>query len=385
MIHLLFRKRKTMYKPATKIYPYLILAIVVTACQKELSQNSSEDPSSQDIRATGALPDDAAALAKTPLIVSFDFYQSGTNLRKRLRDTDGDGIPDASDACPQQKETVNGYLDGDGCPDTAPAPSGTETDTDGDGIVDAQDLCPTEPETFNNYQDSDGCPDTVPTVVEPTTLPYSVDLTMPSVGHQGSEGSCVAWAASYARSAEEYYQTSASGYDPASNITSPEFLFNQIKTDENCSGSAMLTALEFLRNNGICTWQSMPYSSVNGCSLAPTTEQITEALNYKIDSYSKAYTSDLAALKTLLATNHPLLVTFSIDDNFKNAQPGYIWKSFSGTPSLVHAVAICGYDDSKNAFKIINSWGTAWGDQGYLWIDYNFLANSLANFVFVMN
>jgi len=35
-----------------------------------------------------------------------------------------------------------------------------------------------------------------------------------------------------------------------------------------------------------------------------------------------------------------------------------------------HAVAIVGYDDSKQAFKIANSWGTGWGVNGYGWISY---------------
>jgi outer membrane protein OmpA-like peptidoglycan-associated protein len=33
-------------------------------------------------------------------------------------DSDNDGVPDAFDACPDEKETHNGILDGDGCPDT---------------------------------------------------------------------------------------------------------------------------------------------------------------------------------------------------------------------------------------------------------------------------
>jgi OmpA-OmpF porin, OOP family len=33
------------------------------------------------------------------------------------RDRDGDGIPDKLDACPLEPETVNGYIDEDGCPD----------------------------------------------------------------------------------------------------------------------------------------------------------------------------------------------------------------------------------------------------------------------------
>ena len=41
-------------------------------------------------------------------------------------DIDGDGIPDFNDACPLQKETVNGYQDNDGCPDTPPSSGGGE-------------------------------------------------------------------------------------------------------------------------------------------------------------------------------------------------------------------------------------------------------------------
>jgi hypothetical protein len=68
-------------------------------------------------------------------------------------DTDHDGIPDTSDACPNQPETMNGYQDSDGCPDAVPS------DSDHDGILDAQDACPFVAEIVNGYQDADGCPD----------------------------------------------------------------------------------------------------------------------------------------------------------------------------------------------------------------------------------
>jgi len=35
-------------------------------------------------------------------------------------------------------------------------------DSDGDGINDPVDQCPNEPETFNGFEDSDGCPDSLP-------------------------------------------------------------------------------------------------------------------------------------------------------------------------------------------------------------------------------
>ncbi|MGZ3477110.1 MAG: transporter [Polyangiales bacterium] len=68
-------------------------------------------------------------------------------------DTDGDGIPDDVDKCPDQPETKNGYEDEDGCP---------ELDKDNDTFLDAVDKCPDQPETFNGFQDDDGCPDEAP-------------------------------------------------------------------------------------------------------------------------------------------------------------------------------------------------------------------------------
>ena len=43
-------------------------------------------------------------------------------------------------------------------------------------------------------------------------------------------------------------------------------------------------------------------------------------------------------------------------------------------PSLGgHAMVVIGYDDNKygGAFEILNSWGTAWGNGGYIWVKYS--------------
>jgi hypothetical protein len=66
------------------------------------------------------------------------------------RDSDGDGVPDSIDKCPNEPEDRDGFQDADGCPDP---------DNDGDGIPDRDDKCPNEPEDFDGFQDADGCPD----------------------------------------------------------------------------------------------------------------------------------------------------------------------------------------------------------------------------------
>ncbi|NVB82930.1 MAG: OmpA family protein [Kofleriaceae bacterium] len=65
-------------------------------------------------------------------------------------DNDGDGIPDGQDDCPNEPEDKDGYQDGDGCP---------ERDNDSDGVPDAADKCPNEAEDMDGFEDDDGCPD----------------------------------------------------------------------------------------------------------------------------------------------------------------------------------------------------------------------------------
>lgn len=224
-------------------------------------------------------------------------------------------------------------------------------------------------------------------VVEPPPSTSEVRIAMPPVSNQGSEGSCVGFAVGYAaRSAEQYHRTGATSYSNATNIFSPEFLYNQIKFSSDCtSGSAMQSALDFIKLNGICTYQSMPYSSSNGCALLPTTTQATEALNFKIGNYSKLYTSDKIAIKAMVSQKHPVIISVIADNSFISAKPGFVWKSYSGSGSLAHCIVICGYDDAKNAYLVMNSWGTGWGDAGFSWIDYDFFITRTGTYCYVMN
>ncbi len=78
-------------------------------------------------------------------------------------DNDGDGIPDSEELCPNDPEDLDGFEDIDGCPDP---------DNDGDGLLDIDDLCPDEREVFNRYHDEDGCPDRLPRGIK--SLPMSL-------------------------------------------------------------------------------------------------------------------------------------------------------------------------------------------------------------------
>lgn len=69
----------------------------------------------------------------------------------RTSDSDGDGIDDDDDQCPQLAEDPDGFQDADGCPDP---------DNDGDWVLDLDDRCPFEAADETRDLDEDGCTDT---------------------------------------------------------------------------------------------------------------------------------------------------------------------------------------------------------------------------------
>jgi OmpA-OmpF porin, OOP family len=74
---------------------------------------------------------------------------AGFSYTKRNKDQDGDGVPDALDACIDVPEDRDGFEDADGCPDI---------DDDNDGIPDAEDACPRTPGRENADPKRAGCP-----------------------------------------------------------------------------------------------------------------------------------------------------------------------------------------------------------------------------------
>ena len=73
-------------------------------------------------------------------------------------------------------------------------------------------------------------------------------------------------------------------------------------------------------------------------------------------------------------------------DGFGTMQAGGVWNGpYDGTKPGGHAMVIVGYDDNlaytggTGAFKVLNSWGTDWGNSGYFWLTYNWWSNGVAS------
>jgi C1A family cysteine protease len=238
---------------------------------------------------------------------------------------------------------------------------------------------------------------------DPASLPASVDLTpyFPPVGDQGQYGTCVAWAAGYnaktAIEAIKFGLTPQQLASPAFQL-SAKYLFTAIadqKKGTDCNGTDFTPALDVLIDKGIATKTVVPYTDLGNCanSRIPS-DWHQDAAKHKI-KYYRRIDNDLNSVKMALANKHPVILGAKLDDSFMSWNSETVYQTATSTEQVgihsYHAMCIVGYDNSKGprgAFKVVNSWGTQWGSQGFIWVDYNFMFNGFSfnrNFFIAVN
>jgi len=228
-------------------------------------------------------------------------------------------------------------------------------------------------------------------------LPDSVDLSpnMPTPGNQGKQGSCVGWASAYC--IRSYYNniknntsfTLSADTSAWSDVFSPAFIYNQLNLQMDL-GILVIDALICMKNVGAIPWKDMPYIE-NDYTTLPTNDNKKAASKYKIMGYGKVGIT-VDSLKNALSNGDPVLIGAVLDQgivrngkNYQSSNP-YIWDHAEGYELGGHAIAIVGYDDIKQAFKIQNSWGTAWGNNGYFWISYSYLSKCVKEaYIMIIN
>lgn len=220
------------------------------------------------------------------------------------------------------------------------------------------------------------------TLISHRGLPGSVDLSakFPPVGNQGQQGSCVAWATTYNIKSYQEQAERNWGFDSpvaggqGARVFSPAWTYNQINGGRD-NGSVLNDALNLIVTRGAAPWKVMPYTDSN-YTTQPSAAARTEAARFRGRSYRAIRGTDVDALKAELAAGNPIAFGIPVDDAFYQLK-SQVYDRRGGQNYGGHAMAVVGYDDSKRspaghtgAFKIINSWGSGWGDRGYGWISY---------------
>lgn len=205
------------------------------------------------------------------------------------------------------------------------------------------------------------------------SLPTRVDLSdqFPQPRHQGNQNSCVGWATAYAL--KSYQESAEMGWslETTDHLFSPAYIYNQIKEGGGDNGSRLDKALQLIVDQGVATLQTMPYDE-NDVNTQPSPEAQQEAAQFKAREWGVLETTK--DMKTALSEGLPVAISMAVYNSFLSLQGT---SSVYNTPDTYvgeHAVTLVGYDDDKygGSFKVINSWGTDWGDGGYFWLPYSF-------------
>lgn len=186
---------------------------------------------------------------------------------------------------------------------------------------------------------------------------------------QADCGAC--WAFGTAGALESSYQVRHPG-------TSVDLSEQQILS---CSGVGSCDggwwAFDYSIKPGITTEGAYPYDAafgpcVKGLPVAAT------ARNWKyVDIHNGV--AEIGLIKEALCEHGPVVAAVNSTPLFQSYTGGVFDEHDLGTKEqpVNHAVLIIGWDDTKHAWLIKNSWGLGWGDvcglgteRGYMWIQY---------------
>jgi hypothetical protein len=228
--------------------------------------------------------------------------------------------------------------------------------------------------------------------IKPITaiLPSKFLLKEWDVNDQKQYGSCVGQACSGIKD----YQES----DEWSEVidTSPLFVYSKCKELDGLKepGTFPRFAMKVLTDYGICLEKDFLYSLIKDDvnPPQPSKEIENKASKYKIKSYARVYTVE--EIKNALINDGPILTAFVWFSNMNEPEYGGFLPMPNGYLLGGHALVITGWDDNlihtyqisyknkktyKGFFRIRNSWGNSWGDNGYCWVPYDFFIEKLDN------
>ncbi|KAI5660663.1 hypothetical protein M9H77_19986 [Catharanthus roseus] len=196
------------------------------------------------------------------------------------------------------------------------------------------------------------------------TLPISIDWrekgAVNPIKYQGDKWSC--WAFSTVASLEAI---NAIVTGDLVSLSEQE-LVDCDTSNHGCSGGNMEDAFKYvIKNGGIDTEKDYPYKAQAG------TCDLNKKAVVTINGYLNVPGCNEKALQNAVAHQ---VVSVAIDDsspNFKFYKSG-IYKGDCGT-SLGHAVNVVGYgvENDLEYWIVRNSWGTKWGEDGYVRMQRN--------------
>jgi len=210
----------------------------------------------------------------------------------------------------------------------------------------------------------------------PDSVDWRADGLVTNVKDQGQCGSC--WAFSAIATLEGQHSRKAGKIVSLSEQNIVDCANNY--GNEGCMGGWPNAALSYVRyNGGVDTESSYPYEAVDeNCEFNRTDvgSLVSEVINITKGNYTQ--------LMNAISVVGPISVAIDAESDFQFYESGVFESEDCSSTSLDHAVTVVGYGVShggKKYYIIKNSWGTDWGEDGYIYFsrDINNMCGILEN------
>lgn len=181
------------------------------------------------------------------------------------------------------------------------------------------------------------------------------------IKNQGMCGSC--WAFSAMGNIEGQYQMRTK----KTEIFSEQELVDCDTTDSGCNGGLMDNAFEYLENTGVMRSSDYPYTGQEGNCRFDRSKVVAKVTGYRYASGAQSGEVDEEDLKQFIYENGPLAIAVNANP-FQSYYSG-IMDPWSCDPSgLNHGVLLVGYGSENGTpyWIIKNSWGSSWGENGFI-------------------
>lgn len=213
----------------------------------------------------------------------------------------------------------------------------------------------------------------------------------PQPQNQDTVGSCVGWSVGYGAMSITHAIENGLEHKQkliTENAYSALFIYNQIKDrDTACNvGTYVDEAFQFIKDSGNL-YSKLFDTDLKNCYSLPTPDQLDSARQNRIKDFKTLFrVYDLGSekvnqTKLSLVQKKPVVIGMQLLKNFgfignrKKGGRDLYWNTsldYDGGLDYLggHAMVVVGFDDGRQAFEIMNSWGTYWGNEGFIWVKY---------------
>lgn len=198
------------------------------------------------------------------------------------------------------------------------------------------------------------------------TLPTSFIGTYTPVKNQASCGSCWAFSTIAGLEAAIKFRTGVT-YD-----LSEQHLVSCNPWDWGCGGGFFAFDM-ILPSKGYYPG-AMPEACFPYTALDSACAYCASPTWYPVASWAYCGTSNTVAsvdaIKNAIYTYGSVSAAVYVDRYFQAYTGGTFTTCRKKVSSCNHAIILCGWDDAKGAWLLKNSWGTGWGENGFMWMKY---------------